>query len=265
MDDSLTVEDSDTTNQNYIPKKWVRDPNENPMSVNNMYHPFPEHITDSIISVHSSNIFDRDDSYLHGKIYKITNSVTDDCYVGSTYRALYIRFNEHLRHAIYGKRSHLHAKMKEIGSEHFIIQLLEDPNPKCRSQADLLIREQYHISVLKPSLNRIPAWHVLKNRLGEIIWPVRREWDKDVDINCICVCDDDEDLSDVQSNSLLNVINERDNLVGYPDLSNPENNSKAGYDEIWLALDENDDCVMTTPVLNKIIAVKPFKKRYFSI
>ena len=58
------------------------------------------------------------------KLYLIKNDVNDLKYVGQTFRTLEARFKEHC----YDDRSTstLHAAIKEIGPEHFTIELLEE-------------------------------------------------------------------------------------------------------------------------------------------
>ena len=79
--------------------------------------------------------------YENGKIYKITNTVTDDIYVGSTVNPLEVRFKKHLRFArkeIY-KNIKLYKLMNDIGFDKFSIALIEDF--PCENKTELCKRE----------------------------------------------------------------------------------------------------------------------------
>ena len=66
--------------------------------------------------------------YSKGKIYSIRNTIDDDIYVGSTVRPLYKRLQAH-RSCVKNNRLqclNLYTKMKELGMEHFYIELVEE-------------------------------------------------------------------------------------------------------------------------------------------
>ena len=91
--------------------------------------------------------------YENGKIYKITNTVTDDIYVGSTTYPLEVRFKKHLRFArkeIY-KNIKLYKLMNDLGLDKFSIALIEDF--PCETKTELCRREGYFIYTLNTSLN----------------------------------------------------------------------------------------------------------------
>lgn len=90
--------------------------------------------------------------YQNGKIYKITNDVTNDIYIGSTCRTLNVRLTNHKAKArLLLSDSKMYITMREIGTEHFEIELIEDY--PCNSKSELLQREDYYITEIKPSLN----------------------------------------------------------------------------------------------------------------
>ena len=61
-------------------------------------------------------------------IYKILNDVDDECYVGSTTQRLSKRMAKHREDMVRKpkSKSKLYAKMRELGQEHFYIELIED-------------------------------------------------------------------------------------------------------------------------------------------
>ena len=77
--------------------------------------------------------------YQDGKIYKILNSETSDIYVGSTCQRLAKRMMNHRTRVNEGKDTLLYRKMREIGIEHFYIELVE--NFPCESLEQLNKRE----------------------------------------------------------------------------------------------------------------------------
>ena len=65
---------------------------------------------------------------INGKIYKITNNVDSDIYIGSTTNSLQLRFAVHILTAKYSKSKNrlLYNKMNSLGSENFKIELLDE-------------------------------------------------------------------------------------------------------------------------------------------
>ena len=77
--------------------------------------------------------------YKNGKIYQILNSVNDDIYIGSTTQPLSKRMGEHRTAMKRGSIYLVHQKMRELGVEHFYIELIE--MYPCDSVEELLKRE----------------------------------------------------------------------------------------------------------------------------
>ena len=77
--------------------------------------------------------------YQDGKIYKILNSRTNDVYVGATCQRLAKRMMNHRTRVKEGKETLLYNKMREIGVEHFYIELIE--NYPCENSEQLNKRE----------------------------------------------------------------------------------------------------------------------------
>lgn len=95
--------------------------------------------------------------YNNSKIYKITNSINGDIYIGST-TMLYLcsRMNMHrmMCKDISGRRdSKLYTSMRNLGVKNFQIELLENYN--CENKIDLSNKEQEYIDLLKPTLNMV--------------------------------------------------------------------------------------------------------------
>jgi YesN/AraC family two-component response regulator len=92
--------------------------------------------------------------YSQGKIY-IIKCVSDEdlIYVGSTCRTLEERMKEHRRDMNYSKYENikLYAAMRELGSDTFHIELLE--NLECESRKQLTNREGEKIKEYRPVLN----------------------------------------------------------------------------------------------------------------
>ena len=98
-----------------------------------------------------------DNKYAEGKIYKITNDIDSDIYVGSTCKKLHERLYKHISDS----RSNpncckLYPKINRLGTEHFHIHLIE--YFPCMYRKELRQREQEFIERLKPSLNTIRSY-----------------------------------------------------------------------------------------------------------
>jgi hypothetical protein len=97
----------------------------------------------------------KDSRYQRGKIYQIVvlhEDYKDDLYVGSTISRLSQRFGEHKINAEQDDPTKkLHVLMKDIGMRFFKIVLIEDW--PCDSKEELCKREQYHMGLMKPTLN----------------------------------------------------------------------------------------------------------------
>ena len=91
--------------------------------------------------------------YNKSKIYKIVNDIDDDIYIGGTTKHyLSSRLNEHRMQFKKNKTRLLYRKMDNLGITNFKIVLIE--SFPCNSKDELTAREQYHIDLLKPALNR---------------------------------------------------------------------------------------------------------------
>jgi hypothetical protein len=77
-------------------------------------------------------------SYQNGKIYKVVNDLNDFVYIGSTTQPLPKRWGLH-KSASQKKSNKFYDAVRELGSEHFRIVLIE--NFPCGSRAELEARE----------------------------------------------------------------------------------------------------------------------------
>lgn len=82
-------------------------------------------------------------------IYLITNTLTNDQYIGKTKFSLERRFNNHVYAANAGSPYHFHCALRKYGPTAFTIALLEtiETNEQANQQ------EQYWISVHRPQYN----------------------------------------------------------------------------------------------------------------
>jgi group I intron endonuclease len=80
-------------------------------------------------------------------VYKITNDITGDFYVGKTIRSLDARYRQHKNDSKRGSETIIHRAMRKYGFENFSIEVLEEVD------SDLDNREVYWISELDPLYN----------------------------------------------------------------------------------------------------------------
>src|SRR4051812_30727505 len=83
-------------------------------------------------------------------IYKITNDINEDCFIGVTTDRMLASFNRHKQLAK-TRPSILHTTMKTIGLEHFKAELVEEY--KCENVNELNARQKHWIEQLNPTLN----------------------------------------------------------------------------------------------------------------
>ncbi len=102
-------------------------------------------------------------NYQLSKIYKVTNDLNNEIYIGSTAKKrLSERMSNHRSVAklgldlcrgkgIHPSNCKLHIMMNELGAPHFKIVLIE--NFPCSSKDELASKEDDYIRILKPTLN----------------------------------------------------------------------------------------------------------------
>lgn len=69
-------------------------------------------------------------------IYKITNSITGQLYVGKTHRTINERFSDHKRNSKKGT-TYLYSAMRKYGIENFVISLLEECDESVSSDREI--------------------------------------------------------------------------------------------------------------------------------
>jgi group I intron endonuclease len=79
-------------------------------------------------------------------IYKITNKITNDFYIGYTASALEFRFKKHIQNAKDGYKTHLYNAIRKYGKDNFIIECLQE-------DGNLNEDESLWIGKLKPKYN----------------------------------------------------------------------------------------------------------------
>lgn len=82
-------------------------------------------------------------------IYKITNIINGDFYIGQTIKPINERLRLHRNTANFGSKYHLHNAMRHYGMTNFVIELIETVD----SIELLSEREIYWIETLKPKYN----------------------------------------------------------------------------------------------------------------
>jgi hypothetical protein len=90
--------------------------------------------------------------YHNGKIYKLVNSVDDRIYIGSTATELSKRLYQHKSMAHKYPERKVYKELNTIGWEN--VRIIEIEAFRCETKNSLLTREQYHMDLLKPDLNK---------------------------------------------------------------------------------------------------------------
>jgi group I intron endonuclease len=93
--------------------------------------------------------------YITAKIYKLTNSIDNKIYVGSTIKSLSHRLGSHRTHCRTSK-SLVYDHFRAIGVENVKIELIE--HYPCKSNTELRKRERYWVDLLEPELNCNKPW-----------------------------------------------------------------------------------------------------------
>lgn len=103
-------------------------------------------------------------------IYKITNNITGDFYIGSS-NNIKIRWNDHKKHSKWLSRPgmKLYQAFIKYGLDNFLFEVLEETD-------NLKEREQYYIEQLKPIYNNYNAYGLNIERTKETKKRVNEEW-----------------------------------------------------------------------------------------
>lgn len=100
------------------------------------------------------------------RIYKISNTKTDDIYVGSTIQTIKNRFKSHKSNAKLNKNGKLYDLIRKNGIECFKIEILEEFDYTIKQ--DVGIKEKEYYERLKPSLNMVAPNVVKDVKYGRI-------------------------------------------------------------------------------------------------
>ena len=103
--------------------------------------------------------------YHNGKIYKLVNTVDDRIYVGSTAMPLSKRLSGHKADARKHTERRVCEELNKVGWANVRIVLIEAH--RCENKNELVAREQYHMDLLKPELNKAAAsgTHCIHDRI----------------------------------------------------------------------------------------------------
>lgn len=90
-------------------------------------------------------------AFKNAKIYKLTNSVDNEFYIGSTCSTLQRRLSTHKGNAKVHTQRHVYQHLNKVGMNNVQIELIEDF--PCDNKVQLEVREQHWVNTLKPTLN----------------------------------------------------------------------------------------------------------------
>jgi len=86
-------------------------------------------------------------------VYKITNTQTQEFYIGQTIKNIEYRFRKHKEMSIRGGGYKIHNAMRKYGVENFIIEILDTAT----NLNELNEKEIHYIDTLKPYYNILPG------------------------------------------------------------------------------------------------------------
>ena len=93
--------------------------------------------------------------YHNGQIYKLVNTVDDRIYMGSTAMPLSKRLSNHKKAARKHTERRVYKELNTVGWSNVRIVLIEAY--RCENKNELIAREQHHMDLLKPELNKAAA------------------------------------------------------------------------------------------------------------
>ena len=109
--------------------------------------------------------------YHNGKIYKLVNTVDDRIYIGSSASELSKRLHWHKSTARKYTERKVYKELNTIGWEN--VRIIQIEAFRCENKNELITREQYHMDLLKPELNKYASSgrQCIHNRLRSICIP----------------------------------------------------------------------------------------------
>ena len=114
-------------------------------------------------------------NYTNGLIYKITNTIDNMIYIGSTTIDINERYIRHLQDSLF-KPSKLYQHMRSLGKDNFKIELIE--KCPCSTEKELTARESHFIRETQShifGLNVIVPQRTAKERYNDQPEDVRKE------------------------------------------------------------------------------------------
>ena len=113
-------------------------------------------------------------------IYKITNTVTGDFYIGSS-KNIKLRWAAHKWPSAWNKQpnSQLYQDMQKYGVDKFVFEVIEEAEPE-----ELKVTEQKFIETLKPTYNNINANGLDFERIKKTKKEYQKEYDKEYYQKC---------------------------------------------------------------------------------
>ena len=107
-------------------------------------------------------------------VYKITNTVTGDFYIGSS-KDIKRRWKEHKKPSVWKKypNSQLYQDMQEYGKDKFVFEVIEEAEI-----GQLKEKEQQFIEILKPTYNQMNAKGLDIERRKEYQKEYNKEYEK---------------------------------------------------------------------------------------
>ena len=104
-------------------------------------------------------------------IYKITNTITGDYYIGSS-KDVKQRWAQHKKPSVWKNypNNQMYLDMRKYGTDKFVFEVIEEAEPE-----ELKVAEQYFIETLKPTYNNYRANTGLGNLKGRVD-EYKKEW-----------------------------------------------------------------------------------------
>src|SRR3989338_1350599 len=91
-----------------------------------------------------------------GKVYKIVNTVTHECYIGTTINEIHRALNQHrskINNPVLAEKNRLYQSMLQHGADKFVIELVESFEVRGQYDPQLGIRKQHYVNYFAATLN----------------------------------------------------------------------------------------------------------------
>lgn len=77
-------------------------------------------------------------------IYRITNHITNQSYIGKTEHSVQTRFNRHKTNALRGDDTYLYRSMRKYGIENFSVSIVEETTPEIVDDREIFYIHEYN-------------------------------------------------------------------------------------------------------------------------